>query len=87
MVTHALALAVATRTYAVDVHGMVRSIDRAHQRIVVRHPRHQGMNYEMNRLVKIVDRKQFAALRSGDRVDLRCDESGTVPLCVVRARG
>ena len=72
----------ATGPYVAEIHGVVRSVDRAHNLLVVHHQAHAGMAMEMTMAVKMKDPRELAGLRPGQTIKLRCDERRNPWVCV-----
>lgn len=78
----AAAVIAAATPYIAHIHGEVRSVDRAHNLLVIHHRAHAGMEMEMTMAVKLKDPRQLASLRPGQTISLRCDERRNPWVCV-----
>lgn len=74
----------AALAFTAPVHGNVVSVDRAHDMLVIHHHAHAGMQMEMTMAVRMADPRVLARLRTGQFVELRCDERQNPWVCVRR---
>ena len=78
----AAAVLAAATPYVAEIHGEVRSVDRAHNLLVIHHHAHEGMEMEMTMAVKMKDPRQLDGVRAGQTIKLRCDERRNPWICV-----